>query len=100
MDPLNDKDLIIAKFKKRSRIMSVITGAMVFVTLISFIYAFVQKGMYEAVDNAIRGNKNASVADSLKNKLNQCVEAARTQQKMSELAEERAREAMQKALKK
>ena len=111
MEPL-EKDLIIAQYKKRSRMMSVVAVVMVLLTFIFYIYSFVQKGIayenrLEAVDKAISAQKNALMADSLKIKLVQCTEAARMQQQMAEQAAEQAHqaqqmaeEALQKALKK
>lgn len=80
----SDKDLIIVKYRKRSRMMSLIAGVMVFLTFIFFVYAFVQKGIADEMQRV--AYENAS-------KLNKCAEEAMRQREMAERAAEEARHA-------
>ncbi len=97
-----DKDLIVAKYKKRIRIMSVIMGLMVFLAFIFLLYAFVQRGIAEenmrlAEEKAIQATQNAVTAASLQTKLEQCAEEARAAQRLAEKVAEEARRAQQEA---
>lgn len=102
---MEDKELIIVKYKRRSRIMSVITGVMAFLTFIFLVYAFVQKGFADecrklAEQKSVELVNCEREAERQKQNADNAAEQARRAQQMAEKAAEMAQQAAQKALKK
>ena len=81
-----DKDLIIAKYKKRSRIMSVITGFMVLLTFVFLVYGLVQKGI--ADEKQLEATANAERAFLERKKAKECTEETERERRVAfEMAE-------------
>jgi hypothetical protein len=94
---MEDKDLIIAKYKRRSQVMSVIAGVMLFFTFNATIYAFVQMGL--ADECKLESVRSFEMAQKSQREAELQRQAAASAMEQASRAHQQCQEALQKALK-
>lgn len=109
MEQNDEENVEISRLNRRNFRLKIAVGVMVFLCLIFFVYAFVQKGiadenLMEAYKQRALAIEQAKIAEEQKMKTEQCADAARKLQlaaaQSAEMARRAAEDALNKRLKK